>query len=102
MGFNRCLLAGLLALSGVGSAAAMGVTTQDPTASHAALEGVSHEGGSSSGNEAPATGHDCTPSVPAADSTDANEGGGGGSAVHPRASHRGSLGWQSLLPGAIQ
>jgi hypothetical protein len=102
MGLNRCLFGCLLALSSVGTAAAMGVTTQDPTAPRTTLESTSHDGGSSTASDAASANHDCTPSDPAMDSTDASEGGGGGSTPHPRASHHGSLGWQSLLPGSIQ
>ncbi|WP_291195687.1 hypothetical protein [Frateuria sp.] len=100
MGLNRCLFACLLALSGVGTAAAMDVTTQDPTAPRATLDSASHEGGGSTGNDTSATNHDCIPSEPAGDNVDS--GGGGGSMSHPRASHHGGLGWQSLLPGSIQ
>ncbi|HEV2622926.1 MAG TPA: hypothetical protein VGU65_12655 [Frateuria sp.] len=102
MGLNRCLFGCLLALSSVGTAAAMGVTTQDPIAPHATLDTASHEGGGSASNDPSSANHDCLPPDPAADNTDSSEGGGGGSTPHQRASHHGSLGWQSLLPGSIQ
>lgn len=101
MGLNRCLFGCLLALSSVGTAAAMGVTTQDPTAPRVTLDTVGHDSGGSAGNDAASANRGCTPSDPAMDNTDASEGGGG-STPHPRASHHGSLGWQSLLPGSIQ
>jgi len=104
MGLKRCLLGCLLALASVGTAAAMGVTTQDPTAPHATIDSGSHDGGGSS-SDAPGSSHDCTLPGPAGNGTDDADTGGGGGGIatpHPRASHHGSLGWQSLLPGAIQ
>jgi len=102
MKLKRCLFASLLALTSVGTAAAMGVATQDPTAPHAALDSGSHDGGGSSADPS-SSNHDCPPPGAAVDSTDSNDSGGtGGSAPHPRASHHSSLGWQSLLPGSIQ
>lgn len=105
MELKRCLFGCLLALASVGTAAATGVTTQDPTAPHATIvDSSSHDGGA--GGDAPGTGRDCTPPGPAGDSADDSDGGssgGGGVATpHPHASRHSSLGWQSLLPGAIQ
>jgi hypothetical protein len=102
MGPKRCLFACVLALTSVGTAAAMGVTTQDPAAPHAALDSGSHDGGGSSASPTSAN-HDCLPPGTAGDSSDSNDAGGSGdSTPHPRASHHSSLGWQSLLPGSIQ
>lgn len=104
MELKRCLFGCLLALASVGTAAAMGVTTQDPTAPHATIDSGSRDGGGG-GSDASSSGHDCTLPGPVNDSTDdADTGGGGGGTAtpHPRASHHSSLGWQSLLPGAIQ
>jgi len=100
MELKRCLFVGLLALSGVGTAAAAEMTTQDPAAPHATLDSTSHDGGSA---DAASANHDCIPPGNAADSSDSNDSGGGGAVnAHPRASHHSSLGWQSLLPGSIQ
>jgi hypothetical protein len=105
MELKRCLSGCLLALAGVGTATAMGVTTQDPTAPHATIvDSGSHDGGGA-GSDASGSGRDCTLPGPAGDTSDDSDGGGSGggaAAPHPRASHRSSLGWQSLLPGAIQ
>lgn len=99
MGLKRCLFGCLLALAGAGTA--MGATTQDPTTQHAAIDSGSHDGG---GGDASSSGRDCIlPANSSSDSTDTDDSGGGGApAVHPRASHHSSLGWQSLLPGSIQ
>src|SRR5690242_13096067 len=104
MELKRCLFGCLLALAGVGTATAMGVTTQDPTAPHATIvDSASHDGGGA-GSDASGSGHDCTLPGPAGDSADDSDGGssGGAATPRPRAGHHSSLGWQSLLPGAIQ
>jgi hypothetical protein len=102
MGLNRCLFGCLLALTSVGTAAAMGVTTQDPTAPHATIDSGSHDGGGPA-SDASTANRDCTLPGPTGDSSDANDSGGGSSPTpHPHASHHSSLGWQSLLPGSIQ
>jgi hypothetical protein len=102
MGLNRCLFGCLLALCSVGTAAAMGVTTQDPTTQHATLDSGSHDVGGTTG-DASNTNRDAPLPGSTGDSSDASDGGnGGGSTHHPRASHHSSLGWQSLLPGSIQ
>ncbi|MCX7514584.1 hypothetical protein [Frateuria sp. STR12] len=99
MGLNRCLFGCLLALSSVGTASAMGASTQDPIPPHATIDSGSRDGG----GDASSDGRDCTLPGPASDSSDAGIGSGGGdSMAHPRASHRSGLGWQSLLPGSIQ
>jgi len=104
MGLERCLLACLLTLTGVGSAAAMDIATQDPVAPHATLDSGSHEGGS----DASATNRGCPTADSAGDSGSSDSGssggggGGGDAATRPRAGQQGSLGWQSLLPGSIQ
>jgi hypothetical protein len=105
MELKRCLFGSLLALASVGTATAMGGTTQDPTAPHATIvDSSSHDGGA--GNDVSGSGRDCPLPGPAGDSSDdgdAGSSGGGGTATpHPRAGHHSSLGWQSLLPGAIQ
>lgn len=100
MGLKRSLFGCLLALAGVGTATAMGATTQAGTVSHPAIDSGSRGGGS--GSDAAGTSRGCTlPDPGDDDATDADATGGGASAAQPRASHRG-LGWQSLLPGAIQ
>lgn len=99
MGLNRCLFGCLLALSSVGTAAAMGVTTQDPTTQHAAIDSGSHDGSASS--DASNSARDHTLPGPAADAADTSDGVGAPT-PHPRASNHSSLGWQSLLPGSIQ
>jgi len=105
MELKRCLFGCLLALASVGTASAMGVSTQDPTAPHATIDGGSHDGGGS-GSDASSANHDCIlpgPGGDNADDSDSDGGGGGGSTTaRPRASHHSSLGWQSLLPGSIQ
>jgi hypothetical protein len=101
MGLNHCLFGCLLALACVGTATATGVTTQDPTAPHAALDSGSHDGGSTA-NDASTSNRDCTLPDASGDGSDTSDGGGGGSTPRPRASHHSSLGWQSLLPGSIQ
>lgn len=102
MELKRCLFVCLLALASVGTASAMGVSTQDPTVPHATIDSGSRDGGGA-GSDASSSNRDCTLPGPASDSTDTSDSGGGdGSSPHPRASHRSSLGWQSLLPGAIQ
>lgn len=101
MELKRCLFGCLLALASVGTVSAMGVTTQDPTSPHATIDSGSRDGGST--GDASSTNHDCPLPGATGDSTDTSDSSGsGGSAPHPRASHRSSLGWQSLLPGAIQ
>ena len=105
MELKRCLFGCLLALASVGTAAAMGVTTQDPTAPHATIvDSSSHDGGA--GSDTSSSGRDCPLSGPAGENADDNDGGssggGGVSTPRPRAGHHSSLGWQSLLPGAIQ
>jgi hypothetical protein len=104
MELKRCLFGCLLALASVGTATAMGVNTQDPTAPHATIvDSSGHDGGTA--GDAPGSGRDCPLPGPAGDSAEGNDGGssGGGTATpHPRAGHHSSLGWQSLLPGAIQ
>jgi hypothetical protein len=102
MELKRCLFGCLLALASMGSAAAMGVTTQDPNTPHATIDSGSRDGGGSS--DASSSSHDCILPEPAGDSSGSSDDGGasGGSTPHPRASHRSSLGWQSLLPGSIQ
>ena len=103
MDLKQGLFGCLLALVSVGTASAMGVSTQDPTAPHATIDSGSHDGGGA-GSDASSANHDCIPADPAGDSVDDNNTGGGGGAMtpHPRASRRSSLGWQSLLPGSIQ
>ena len=103
MELKRCLFGCLLALASVGTASAMGVSTQDPTVPHATIDTGSHDGGGTSGDGSSAN-HDCIPPDPASDGADDSGTGGGGGAMtpHPRASRRSSLGWQSLLPGSIQ
>jgi hypothetical protein len=104
MGLERCLLACLLTLTGVGSAAAMDIATQDPSAPHAALDGASHE----DGGDTSATSRGCPTVDSASDGSTGSDGGsnggGGGSdaPARPRAGRQGNLGWQSLLPGSIQ
>jgi hypothetical protein len=101
MELKRCLFGCLLALASMGSAAAMGVTTQDPNAPHATIDSGSRDGGGSS--DASSSSRDCILPEPAGDSSgSSDDGASGGSTPHPRASHRSSLGWQSLLPGSIQ
>jgi len=103
MGLKRCLFGCLLALTGVSTAAAMGVATQDPNAPHATIDSGSRDGGGAGNDASTSSNRDCTLPGPAGDSSDASDGGGtGGSTPHPRASHHSSLGWQSLLPGSIQ
>lgn len=103
MELKRCLFGCLLTLASVGTASAMGVSTQDPTAPHATIDSGSHDGGGAA-SDASSANHDCTLPGPAGDSADDSDGGGGSGAgtVHSRASHHSSLGWQSLLPGSIQ
>jgi len=103
MELKRCLFGCLLALASVGTASAMGVSTQDPTAPHATIDSGSRDGGGA-GSDASGANHDCIPADPVDDSTgDSSTGGGGGAMTpHPRSSRRSSLGWQSLLPGSIQ
>jgi hypothetical protein len=103
MELKRCLFGCLLTLASVGTATAMGVSTQDPTSPHVTIDSGSRDGGGAA--DASGSGRDCPLAGPAVDSAnDADTGGGGGGSAtpHPRASHRSSLGWQSLLPGAIQ
>lgn len=104
MGLQRCLFGCLLALTGVGTAAAMDGATQDPVAPHATIDNGSRDGGGGSGDagDSASSSRDCT--LPgSAGGTDASDGGGsGGTAAPSRASHHSSLGWQSLLPGSIQ
>ncbi|MEI7037890.1 hypothetical protein [Fulvimonas yonginensis] len=99
MGLKRCLFGCLLALACAGTAAAMDATTQDPTSRHATIDSGSHDGG---GSDTGSTGRDCVLPATGGDASDTDAGGDGGSAPHPHASHRSSLGWQSLLPGSIQ
>ena len=101
MDLKRCLFAGLLALGGVGTAAAMDAATQDPTASHGSIDSVCHDG-SAGTHDAPGPSRDHTLPSQTDDGSDAGDAGNGGSAPHPHASQRASLGWQSLLPGSIQ
>ncbi|MGN6282315.1 hypothetical protein [Frateuria sp.] len=103
MELKRCLFGCLLALASVGTASAMGVSTQDPTAPHATIDSGSHAGGGA-GSDSSSANHDCILPDAAGDSADDSSTGGGGGAMtpHPRASRRSSLGWQSLLPGSIQ
>ena len=104
MELKRCLFGCVFALASVGTASAMGVSTQDPTAPHATIDSGSHDGGGAA-SDASSTNRDCTLPGPAGDSADDSDGGGGGGSAptaHPRASHHSSLGWQSLLPGSIQ
>lgn len=102
MGLKRCLLACLLALSGVGTAAAMDSATRDPITAHITLD-VGSRDGSNSGNEASAANRDCTQPTSGDTSSDDSDGGGSSGALpHSRASHRNGLSWQSLLPGSIQ
>jgi hypothetical protein len=105
MELKRCLFGCLLALASVGTATAMGVATQDPGAPHATLvDSASHDGGGS-GGDATDSDRDCPlPGQPggSADGSHGGSSGGGAATAHPRASHRSNLGWQSLLPGAIQ
>lgn len=103
---TRQLLIGcVLALSGIGAAAAVEVDTQDlASAQHATVDVASHEaGGSSDAPVAPACRTGCGNTDATSDAaTGSNEPGPAGVTAHPRASHRASLGWQSLLPGSIQ
>lgn len=102
MGLKRCLFGCLLALASVGTAAAMGVATQDPTSPHATLDSGSHDGGGA-GSDATSANRDGSLPGPGGDTADDSDGGGSGAATaHPHARHHGSLGWQSLLPGSIQ
>lgn len=101
MGLKRCLFACLLALCGVGTAAAMGVTTQDPSASHASIDNPGRDG-NTGGHDAPGPGRDHVATSQSDDNGDAGDGGNAGSTPHPHASQHSSLGWQSLLPGSIQ
>jgi hypothetical protein len=103
MGFERCLLACLLTLTGVGSAVAMDVATQDSAAPHSTVDSTGHDGG----GDASAASRGCPTTDSASDSStgsdgSSNGGGGGDATSRPRAGHQGSLGWQSLLPGSIQ
>jgi hypothetical protein len=104
MGLERCLLACLLTLTGVGTAAAMDVDTQDPIAPHATLDSGSHEGGSdpSGANRGCPTADNASDNSGGSDGGSSGGGGGGDTTTRPRAGHQGSLGWQSLLPGSIQ
>ncbi|HET6807291.1 MAG TPA: hypothetical protein VFH59_17795 [Frateuria sp.] len=95
MGLTRCLFGSLLALASVGTASAMGATTQNAPTPHATIDSGSHDGG---GGDVSTANRDCTLPGPA----DSSDDGGGGTTPHPRASHHSSLGWQSLLPGSIQ
>jgi hypothetical protein len=100
MELKRCLFGCLLALASVGTAAATGVATQDPSAPHSTVDSGSRDGGSSTSDTSSAN-RDCILPGPGSDGSD-DGGGSGGATPHPRASHRSSLGWQSLLPGSIQ
>ncbi len=96
MKIRHLLVAGLLmGGTGIGTASASSVDTQDLTApGHATVDVLAgHDAGGGSGSTAAAPAHDS--SVPAHDND-------GGSSAHPQVSARHSLGWQSLLPGSIQ
>lgn len=104
---TRQLLIGcVFALSGIGAAAAVEVDTQDlASTQHATVDvATSHEAGGSS--EAPLTTAcrlGCGSAEASSDAaTGSNEPSPAGVSAHPHASHRTSLGWQSLLPGSIQ
>jgi hypothetical protein len=100
MGLKRCLLACVLALAGVGSAAAMDAGSRDPTNPHATIDSGSRDG--SGGSDASDASRDCPLPGTGGESSDSGDGGSLGPTPRPRASHRSSLSWQSLLPGSIQ
>jgi hypothetical protein len=94
MELKRCLFGCLLALASVGTASAMGVSAQDPTAPHATIDSGSRDGGGA-GSDGASANHDCIPD-PATDPVDGSNAGGGGGAKkpQPRATRPSSRGWQ--------
>lgn len=108
MELKQLLFGCTLALTGVGSAMATDVDTRNIVTSRSASEGGSRDGGNAEAlgpDTANANAsHECTAACSTGDSPDSNEALDRGSVPgpHPHASHHGSLGWQSLLPGSIQ
>lgn len=103
MSTRQFLIGCMLALGGIGAAAAVEVDTQDlANSQHATIDAAaSHEnsGSTSDASASPGCHIDCSRNDA---STGINEVNGTGVTAHPPTSHRTSLGWQSLLPGSIQ
>lgn len=107
MGARQWLIGCALLIGGGGIAAAAGMDTQElGSLQHAGSEGSNRDAsGSNSGGDVVGLGHDGT--APASSSGGGGNGGGSGDGTHRSgldnsSSRRVNLGWQSLLPGAIQ
>jgi hypothetical protein len=93
----------VLALGGIGVAAAASMDTRDLVgATHSSIDSGNRESGASTGTaETTTAAHDGNLPCPANGngSGGANPSGGDGGNSHE---HHGGLSWQSLLPGSIQ
>lgn len=114
MSVRHWMVAGVLALAGIGSAMATDMDTHDALAGgHATAESSARDGSGSTGGDVLGVNRDTPSSRRGSDSEDENAGnsrgggtaGGGEHGVRisaPTSARPAPVGWQSLLPGSIQ